>query len=398
MNNRIQDLSIKKLLISNTLFSWGVLITQIFLNIFLFKATNDIKLVAMFNIISLTTHLFSFSFFARIVKYWYRNLLHCISLLWLCLVYSWIIIMWEKISNYSTLLWLWIWFFSWMYWIIYTNNEFDNTTNSNRWNVWWLKKSLKSIISIIIPSLVWIIIWINYMWYWYEISFWIWILLFLLSWIIWIIKVDYHTWWKYSAIWAFKKIYSNKELFKSVFNSMLLGFSLSNNLISIVLPLFLYSYWIVEANVGFLISAFSILTIIITYIFWKYVPYNKYKMIYILACFIYVLSVIILIFFPSKLFAVLFSSILNLLFTFLIIPQWVFGSNLFNNMKWFKSIKSEYMVIREWPLMAWRISSFILIYFIWDLSGKSVWIIFIVMSLVILLSAYLFNSIKIEHK
>ena|GEM_PF-1047742 len=81
MNNQIEDTRLKKILISNILFRSASLISQIFLNIFLFKATNDIQLVALFNIILLSTALLSFTFFARIVKFGYRNLTHIISLI-----------------------------------------------------------------------------------------------------------------------------------------------------------------------------------------------------------------------------------------------------------------------------------------------------------------------------
>ena len=110
MNNNLKDNRIKKLIISNVLFSSATLVFQIFLNIFLFKNTNDIQLVALFNIILLSTKLISYTFFARIVKFWYRNLTHIISLLWLSLVYFSFIILSESIVNYYIFLSISIWF------------------------------------------------------------------------------------------------------------------------------------------------------------------------------------------------------------------------------------------------------------------------------------------------
>ncbi len=161
MNNNIQDSRTKKLLISNILFRSATLVSQIFLNIFLFKNTNDITLVALFNIVLMSTQLLSFTFFARIVKFGYRNVTHIVSLFWLSFVYFNLVILWERIIDYYLLLAIGIWLSSWMYWIGYNNNEFDLTNKSNRWNFQWLKKSLKTLSAIIIPSLVGTIIWLN---------------------------------------------------------------------------------------------------------------------------------------------------------------------------------------------------------------------------------------------
>jgi hypothetical protein len=68
-NNNINDNRTKRLLISNILFKSGTLVSQIFLNIFLFKSTNDISLVALFNIILFSFQLLSLTLFARIVKF-----------------------------------------------------------------------------------------------------------------------------------------------------------------------------------------------------------------------------------------------------------------------------------------------------------------------------------------
>lgn len=394
MNNSLNDNRTIKLLISNILFRSATLVSQIFLNIFLFKNTNNISLVALFNIILLTTQLFSFTFFARIVKFWYRNITHIISLIWLSFVYLNLVILWNSILNYYIFLAIWIWFFSWMYWITYNNNEFDLTTISNRWNFQWLKKSLKTLTAIIIPSLIGTIIWLNYLWYGYEIAFSLWVILFIFSAFIWIIEIKYNSNVKYSMINALKKVKTDKNLIKIVSNFSLLGFSLSNPLIEIILPLLLFSYWIKEMNLWFLVSFFSVLTVIASYLFWKFVDYKNYKKTYIFSWFFYIISVFILIFFPVYWYVILFASVLNLLFSFIDIPQNVFSANIFHNIKWYENIKSEYMVIREWPLMLGRILSFFCIYFIWNFEILWIKILFWMMALIILISVYLFTSIK----
>jgi YQGE family putative transporter len=397
MNNNINDNRTKRLLTSNILFKSATLVSQIFLNIFLFKNTNDISLVALFNIILLSFQLLSFTFFARIVKFWYRNLTHVISLLWLSLIYLSLVLLWENIVNNYILLAMWIWFLEWMYRIGYNNNEFDLTNINNRWNFQWLKKSLKALTAIIIPSLIWTIIWLDYLWYGYWISFWIWAILFLLSAFIWIIKIEYTTDTKYCMKNAIKKIATNKDLVKIVSNFGFLWFSLSSPLIETILPLLLFSYWISEMNLWFLVSLFALVTVVFSYLFWKFVLYKNYKVTYIISWIFYIISVFILLFFPTYWYIIIFASILKLLSTFISIPQNVFSSNVFHDIKWYEEIKSEYMVIREWPLNIWVILSFTCIYFIWNFEILWIKILFWLMAIIMFVSTYLFSSIKIKH-
>jgi len=393
MKNNLNPNS-KKLLFSNILFRAWTLVSQIFLNIFLFKNTNDIKIIALFNIILLWSQLLSFSFFAKIVKYWYRNLLNIVSLLWLSIVYWFLVYLWNWVVDFYQFLAIWIWFFSWIYWIWYNNNEFDLTTIENRWNYQWLKKSLKTISSIILPSIIWIIIWINYLWFWYQTAFWIWILLFLISVVIWNIDINYiNKNEKYSLFNALKTLLKDKNIIKTIANYSLLWFGLSNPLIETILPVLLFTYWIKEMDLWFLVSTFAIITVIASYLFWKFVEYKNYKMVYWLSWWIYILLVLILILYPSYWFIIWFASILNLLFTFMDVPQNVFSANIFNKLKWFEKIKSEYMVIREWPLMIWRILSFLCIYFIWSFDEIWIKILFWIMAWVIFLSTILFWQI-----
>jgi len=395
MKNWIDNLKTKKLLVSNILFRAWTLVSQIFLNIFLFKNTNDIWIIALFNIILLSSQLLSFTFFARIVKFWYRNLTNAVSLIWLAFTYWFLIYLWESVVDFYQYFAMWIWFFSWIYWIWYNNNEFDLTTIENRWNFQWLKKSLKTISSIILPSIIWIIIWINYFWYGYEIAFWIWIFLFLLSASIWYLKIEYiDKAEKYSLLKAVKLLFSSKNISKTTLNYGLLWFALSNPLIETILPVLLFSYWIKEMDLWFLVSTFAIITVIASFLFWKFVSYKNYKKTYILSWLVYISLVFILIFSPGYWFIIIFASILNLLFTFMDVPQNVFSSNIFNKLKWFEKIKSEYMVIREWPLMIWRILSFVCIYFIWNFEEIWVKILFWILWLVIFMSIFLFNSVQ----
>ncbi len=222
-------------------------------------------------------------------------------------------------------------------------------------------------------------------------------ILFLLSGVIGIIKVEYATDTKYNMRKALQKVTKNKDLTKVAWNFSLLGFSLSNPLIETIFPLLLFSYGITEINLWFLVSFFAIITVIASYVFGKFVHYKHYRKTYIFSGIFYITSVLILIFFPTYWYVILFASILNLLFTFMDIPQSVYSANVFHDVRWYEEITSEYMVIRETPLMFWRILAFICIYFIWSFDALWVQILFWIMAWIILISILLFSSVKLQH-
>ncbi len=396
MNNKLENKKTKKLLFSNMLFRSWKLITSIFLNIFLWKHTNDIQLVAIFNIVWLLSYNIFYTLFARIIKFNYRKLVNFIAIFLVSISYLLLFLFWEKIIDYYIFFAILIWAWNWLYWIVYNNNEFDLTHSKNRWNYQWLKKTFKTIISIIVPSIIWIIIWINYMWFGYEIAFFLWLILFILSLFFWNIDIEYHKNEdnKFRLLKTLKIIFNEKELFKMILIFLLLWFALSNTLIEIILPLLLYSYWIKELQIWFLVSIFSLITIIASYLFWKFVSYKNYKLSVSLSGGIYIFLVIMLLFFPNYWFIILFSSILNLLFTFIDIPKSVYWANILEKVKNYKEIKTEYIVIAWLALSIWEILSFICIYFIWNIDVLWIKILFWIMAFIIFLVILLFNSLE----
>lgn len=90
MSYKISDKRAIRILIGNVLLKSGKNVFQIFLNIFIWKQTHDIQVIAMFNLIYLITHMVFFTAFAPIVKRGYRNILHVFSLVGFAGVYLWI--------------------------------------------------------------------------------------------------------------------------------------------------------------------------------------------------------------------------------------------------------------------------------------------------------------------
>jgi len=395
MTNKLTDYRSINLLISNMSYRTWKIITNIFLNIFLWKVTNDIQVIALYNIAVLIMHIISYTISSYYIKNWFRSLFSIISLIWYIWIYFILIYFWETITNYYIFIGIFVWLFNGMYWSVYNINEFDFTNPKNRWNFQWLKKSIKNIISIVIPALVWILIWINYSNNGYNFAYSLGIIFFIISAIYSINRIDYNS-WKYELSKTLKIIWRNKNLLKFLLNTFLIGFSLSWVLISTILPLILFTQWINEIKLGFLISIFNILSILLSYLFWKFIHYKSYKNIYIISCVFYITLVAILLIFPLPWYVVLFSTLINLLYTFIWIPQSVYGSNILHEIKEYSSIKSEFINIREVCSILWLLMSYICIYTIWDFTIYWIILLFSIMSLFMLISLFLFKSITIK--
>ena len=342
----------------------------------------------------MTVHFSSFVIFSGVVKKWYRRFINIFSLVWFSFVYLFIVFLWENAINHLKLIPFLIGLFNWMYWINFHNNQFDLTTFKNRWNFEWIKKSMWIASKVFIPSLIWFIITMDYMWYGYEISFSIWILFFLMSVIIWTVKIEVKNNEKYDLFWVFKKVVKNKDVFRSLYTYSLTWFSFGSSLLEVLIPIILFTYVKEEANVWFLISWFSIFTIAWAYLFGKFVSYNKYGLTIFLAWISYVLSVFWFITFSDIKYLVLFWAILNIFTTIFSIPQKVFSDNVLHKLNNYKNIRSEYMVIREMFLFIGWISSFSIMYFIWSIEIKHLYYLFVAIMLTVSVATYLLSKVE----
>lgn len=394
MPNKINDNKVLKVIIWSIFFRSWRLVFQIFLNIFIWKNTQDIKQVALFNIIYLTIHFLSFVVFSIPVKKWYRRFLNILSMAWFSFVYLYIVILWGNAMHHLVIIPSLIGLFNWMYWINFHNNQFDLTTFKNRWNFEWIKKSLMIVSSLIVPSLIWFIITLDYMWYGYEISYLVWIVFFLLAILIWTVKIDVINNEKYDLFWVFKKTIKNKDVFRSLYTYSLTWFSFGSSLLDVLIPIILFTYVKEEANVWFLISTFSIITIVASYLFGKFVDYSKYSLMIIITWVSYVLSIFWFITFSDIKYVVLFSAVLNMFSTIFSIPQKVFSDNILHKLKNYKNIRSEYMVIRELFLYIWWIISFIIMYFVWTLEIEHLYYLFILIMIAISIATYFLSKVE----
>ena len=133
-----------------------------------------------------------------------------------------------------------------------------------------------------------------------------------------------------------------------------------------------------------------------SYLFWKFVPYSKYKLTIIISWILYSLSLLWFIFFSELKYLVLFTAFLNMVTVFFWIPQKVISTNVIHQIKNYNDIKTEYIVIRELFLAVWWVIGFIIIYFIWSIDKWFVEYIFYIMIFFSVIATYMLSTIKLD--
>lgn len=354
-------------LVSNGIFRWAKNVFSIFLNVYLWKETNNLQLLALFNIVFIVWHIFWFFVSSFFVKLWYRYILNIISFFWLIMSYLLVIILWENFINNVYIVWFIFWIFNGSYYINCLITQFDLTTFKNRWNFEWIKKTINTISQIIFPWLIWFIIWI----YSIKIAFFVWILFFIISFIFWNIKFNYSK-WKTNYIEFFIKILYNKKLLYSLVWSFFYTLAFSSPLLDILIPLLIYNELKTEIKLWFSLSFLSFFSIIIIYLFWRIIDYKYYNKSLIIFCLLYIISLFWLIIFqnyPSLLF---FSSMVISITSLYWISTLVITNNSLHSLKNYDDYKVEFTVMKEIAYSIWWVISFLLIYFSIDLWENSI--------------------------
>lgn len=399
MHNELSQQAIR-LLISNFLFrSWNS-IRRIFLNIYIFKFIWDLQILALFSILMLGFHFIWFLVSSYVVKQGYRNILTTISLFWMSSTFILLALDTSIIQSYYIILSAAMWFFSGTYWCVYNNNQFDFTVPKNRWNYEGWKKTLRTLNALVTPVIIWAVIAQDISWNWYALAFFLGGIMFLLS-----AGLSYIDESKLKKQDTTFRLYEVSQLVGKRSNMLsimivilLTGYALSTNVIEVITPLVFTENGINELWVGIFISIVSLISMLTSYIFGRYVDYKYYKKSFVFAGGIYLLLVTLLLILPTEFHFSIFVSSLAILYIFMDIPVTVFASNYLHEIPNYQNFRSEYILIREFSTIIWRMLMFVPMLFLGSFSLDSLFFIFFTMATSILISIILFLSLRIPNK
>lgn len=395
MSNRLSR-TIIRLLVANMSYRAATIIMKIFLNIFILQLTWDLKIVAIFSMYALGFHMFWYWGLSYVLKYGYRNLSYYIALLWTGLLLLSLVFRPEYIGEYYMIYGTIYGIFSGIYWCVYNNNQFDFTVPKNRWNYEWLKKSIRTWVSIGVPLFIWSLIAINPLGMWYQFSFLIASLLCFISWVFGRVdetKIQISK----SKIQFFKYIKITQkypDIWKIMWINFLISFALSMPLIEVLFPLILHSDGFNEAKIWFFISLASVLSIIVSYIFWKYVAYTHYKKAFALGAIIYIITIFWAIIWNSSVFIYGFIPLAIILYIIIDIPRSVFIMNILHDIEDYERYKWEHMLLQEIWIISGRSIVFILLFIVWVLTHETVFFTFTLMWWAMFLALILFMNTR----
>ncbi len=388
-----------RLLVSNVFYRAWNTTRRIFLNIYIFKFIGSLQILALFSISMLSFHLISFYVASMLVKKWYRNILSFLALFGMAWVFGTFSYDISIIKQYYFPLSIFMGICSGTYWCVNSNNQFDLTTQKNRGNFEWWKKTLRTINSLLTPLLIWYVISMNFLWDGYSIAFLLWSVFFLIS-----ASLSYvnpsHT-RESGGSFQMKKLLWHVAVNKNIISIMcivlLAWYALSTNIIEILAPLVLTDIGLNEFWIWAFISWVSLISILASYVFGKYVSYEYYKHAYTWAGLLYLLLISLILLFPTQLYFSLFTWFLALLYVFIDLPVKVFSSNYLHEIKDYKSLKSEYIFLKEVASNLSRIFVFIPIFFMSSLQVENLIFLFITMAFSVFISMILFMRLRIPN-
>jgi len=396
MNNHvITSTGIKRLLISHNIFTAGRVFFEIFLNVFIWKQTEDLTLIAWFNIAYLLLHTITFHLFAGFVKKGKVHLPRIIALIGYTLTYFAIYLMKESAIDYVIPIAIAVGFFNGMYWISYQILRFDLTNSSNRGNYTGLESGMSTLVGIVMPALGGAIIAANFFGWGYSNLFLLGALLFLVSLIVGNIKFPVFNTSKFHFRDTFSILKKDKDIMKSMFAHFFSSFSRGGTIARLILPLLIFDIMKNELELGAWLSFFSVVAIFNSFAFGKLIKYKYYKKLLFSGGVVYFLLIILLILFPSFWIYILFGALIKIVEASINIPKRVISENLIHSLEDENNHRIEYIVIREWFNIGFgRLGSFVLLLMVGSLAVEQMKLMLFLMAVAVLLEVFLIKSIK----
>lgn len=383
-----------RLIISTSLFRSAKTTLYLFLNILIWKQSQDIQTLFLFNLVFSLTHTLLFVTFWRLLKNSYRKLWLAIWTIGSAFLFLLLFLFKENVIDYVYLFASLLWFVSWIYRVTFWINMFDITNYHNRWKFEWIKRSLEITLKIIIPIIVWTIISFNLFWIGYEMWFLFGAVLFVISYFIWNIKIDIPLKWKFNLIKASKQFFKNKNILTFLVSYLFIWFTFNTILLDFVLPLLVFEQVGEEYKLWILVSLFSVIWAIWAYIYWRFMSYKNYWKTIVICWFLYGLSLIFLLFFP--LYITLVTAFLTFLYVFFNISVKVIWLNVLHELENYKEIKSEYLIVREIFLMSGRTLVYVSLFFIWTIEVNKLNYLFYLMIFIVIIVSINLSKVKIE--
>lgn len=395
MSNSISTNNIKRLLISHNIFVAGRVFFEIFLNVFIWEQTEDLTLIAWFNIAYLLMHTILFHVFAYFVKNGKVHFSRAAALSGFALTYLIIYLLKEQAIDFVIPIAIAIGIFNGMYWISYQVLRFDLTNNKNRGNYAGMEFGAKMFVDVVMPVLGGAIIVVNFFGWGYSNLFLVGTILFFVSLIIGNVEFPIYDTSNFHIKKTFSLLRKDKDIMRSMWGYVLGSFGRGGTIVRLILPLLIYDTMRDELQLGGWLSFFSVVAIISSLSFGKLVDYKNYKNYLLFGGVVYSSLFILILLYPSFLVYILFGALIKIVDLFIKIPKRVISENLIHSVPEENNHRVEYIVIREWfNIGLGRLSVFLVLLTVNDLEVEQMKILLLLIASAVLAETFLIRSIK----
>ncbi|MDA3840635.1 MAG: MFS transporter [Patescibacteria group bacterium] len=396
-NNAISSIDIKRLLASHNIFIAARVFFEIYLNVFIWKQTESLVLIAWFNIAYVLFQLFGFHIFAYFVKRGRVHFARAFSLLGFTVTYLTIFLLAENAIQWIVLIGGFAGFFNGVYRIAYQVLRFDLTHSQNRGNYTGLESGTKTIVDIVMPLLAGAIIALNFFDFGYSSLFLLGTVLFLISFFVGKVSFPLGDKGSFHFMTTWREIRKNRDLMKSMWSYFFSNFSRGGTITKLILPLLIFDAMQSELQLGGWLSFFSIMAVFISFAFGKFVHYKKYKNMLLIGGIFYFFLLLLLVLVPKFWVFILFGALIKIVDLLIKIPKRVISENLIDSIPNASSHRIENIVIREWFNIALgRLLSLVFLLFVVDLEVSQMKLFLLLVAFGALFEALLLRSIKKE--
>lgn len=393
--NNITLHSLKYLIISNGFWDFTRYMFRIFMSLYLWTLTEDLRTIAIFEITWLAAHLTVFTIAAPLAKKNYSRQIRQVGMVGMLVTMG--IMLWLQNAVIDNLLLLGTLYgvFNGLYWLGYHVFSLDFTNTKNRGNFTGITQALRITAALIGPVVLGYLIANDSLNIGYGWTFILGMVSLLFALYFSNTSSSVKTKQEFHIRETLQHVRKNKDVQRILISNFFANVG-QNGAIRRLIPMFLFAVLMNEFHVGGWITFFTTLSILTTYALGKKLSYNMYKQSNMTAGSILSISLLLLITSPGLLVYIIYGSLKELLAPVVALARRVHYFNLLHTLPDYQTHRVEYLLVREWCNLIGRIISFSPLLFIQNFDSPFMIFLLLLMVFATFLDSYFIYTIKTD--
>lgn len=384
---------LRKFLISHSVLMFGREVFGLFVSLHIWKMTDSLSDVALFQLVTIWAHLLTFTCSAFLVKKGYVPQVRLIGIFGSVAFFITIFLLGDHAIFWLLPLAVFNGAFGGMYWIVYHTLYLDLPTVQNRAYFASLDRSARILISVLAPAFGGLIISINAFDLGYEVIFIVGAICYSLSAAIGDVRTPKVSTSHYHFRKTLGLMWQQKPLVRAI-TARLMSNMWYQGALEKIIPIFIFEVVGNTLDLGLGLSMLAVLSIVVTMIFGRYIPQRQYLLVTSISVGIVFIGFLCLIGVPGIWAYLAFVLVREVFAPLINIPCIIYSDNLVRQLPDYENHRTEYIVIKEWLILAvGRTSGFLCLYFATDMEMSEVQWIFVLSGLSLLMIPFLIRAI-----